>query len=604
MADVDQAMAYAIAVVSGEVIAGPHVRATCRRHLADIETGAERGLRWDVAASEKVIRYFRSVLTVEIEESGDDGGVLSRAEPFVLQPWECFIVGSLFGWKNSQGYRRFRRAYVEAAKGNGKSPLAAGIGHYMFSACGKLRAEVYSAGSRKEQAYILFQDAVEMRRRSLALRRNIREFGENPVWQLGHRKTSSIFKPISAEKQGKSGPRPYCGLIDEIHEHPDNLIIEMLRAGTKGNQEALIFEITNSGFDRKSVCWSEHEMSVKIAHGEIKNDAWFSYVCALDEGDEPFDDETCWPKVNPNIGVSIQPAYIREQVDEARGMPSKEGGVRRLNFCQWTGSDASAIPRATWLACQALGEKAFDPAELTRRNVPCYGGLDISRVRDLTAFTLTWLLENKKDQWRFASKTWFWTPKDTLRERSKVDRAPYEIWVKDNCLEAVPGPRIKYAWLADALLSLNAIYHPIKIGCDQYGLEQLQEALGAVGGELPCIVHPQGFQRRVIDEREDKPKGEETGAEEIVLWMPDSINKLEAALLEERIVIEPNPVMTMCASGVVYTQNRTGHRMFDKEKATSRIDGMVSLAESIGTATAPWPAGHNLDEFLANAVMR
>lgn len=588
MSEPDQVTDYARKVLAAEIIAGPHVRAACERHLNDLEIGHDRGLVWRPDQAEKVIRYFRVVLTVEVEELGNDGKNRSRVVPFILQPWQAFIVGALFGWYQVSGLRRFIRAYVEVGKGNGKSPIAAGIGHYMLSATGKLRAEVYSAATDQDQAAILFRDAVSMWERSRALKARLLSSGENPVWQLTYKgpdgRDNSFFKPISAHKKGKSGIRPYCALVDEVHEHPDNSVIEMLRAGTKGNQEALLFEITNSGFDKKTVCGQEHDYSIKIAHGEIINDSWFSYVCALDDGDEPFDDEACWPKANPNLTVSIQHAFIREQVQEARGMPSKEGLVRRLHFCQWTESESSAIPKKVWLACQAKGDKAFDPDELTERGVPCYGGLDISRTRDLTALTLSWMLENKKDQWRFASKTWFWTPKATLRDRVKSDRAPYDVWVDQGYLEAVPGPRIKYSWLAPALLALNARYQPKIIGCDQYGLEQLLEALGDIGGELPAVVHPQGFNRRKIGERDDL-KEADTGADELVLWMPDSINKLEAALLEERIAVDVNPVMTMCAAGVVYEENRTGHRMFNKAKATSRIDGMVSMAMSIGVAT-------------------
>lgn len=580
----DQVTSYARDVVAGTVVAGPHVRAACARHLKDLDEGTERGLRWDLAASEKVIRYFRSVLTVEVEQQDRFGENVSRAIPFVLQPWQAFIIGSLFGWRTADGLRRFRRAYVEIGKGNGKSPMAAGIGHYMLSACGKLRAEIYSAATDQDQAMILFRDAVAMYERSKALLGQLETNGKNPIWQLRFRgrdgRDNSFFRPISSEKKGKSGIRPYCALIDEVHEHPDNSVIEMLRAGTKGNQDALIFEITNSGFDRKSVCRQEHEYSVQVVHGEKENDGWFAYVCALDEGEEPFEDESCWAKVNPNLGISIQPAYIREQVEEARGMPSKEGLVRRLNFCQWTDSDVTAIPRKVWAACE--GE--VDPAVLHRAGYRCFGGLDLSRARDLTAFTLTWVLEEKQDAWRFATKTWFWTPKDTLRERIKTDRAPYDLWIKSGQLEAVPGPRVSYKWVAAALADLVAKYEPITIGCDQYGLEQLQDQLNDIGVSLPCVVHPQGFNRRKIGERVDQER-DETGAEDLVLWMPDSINKLEAALLEKRITVEANQVMRMCATGVVYDQNRTGHRMFAKDKATSRIDGMVSLAMSIGVAT-------------------
>ncbi|QTL01921.1 terminase large subunit [Aquabacter sp. L1I39] len=572
---------YARAVATGEIVAGPYVRAACDRHLRDLEDGPARGLTWDLESASRAITFFRDVLTVEVEETGEDGGVTSRAVRFVLQPWQAFIVGSIFGWKGALGFRRFRRAYVEIGKGNGKSPLAAGIGHYMLSATRKLRAEVYSAATDRDQASILFRDAVSMYERSPALARRLMPSGINPVWQLTHPKTGSFFKPVSSDKKGKSGIRPYCALIDEVHEHPDNAVIEMLRAGTKGNQEALIFEITNSGFDRRSVCRAEHEYTVKVVTGIAENDAWFGYIAALDEGDDPFEDETCWVKANPNLGVSIQPLFIREQVQEAKGMPSKEGLVRRLHFCQWTDSETAAISRQVWTACQGK----LDLEALRAKGYPCFGGLDLSRTRDLTAFTLTWVLEATKDKWRFASHTWFWTPKDTLKDRAKIDRAPYDLWVRDGHMTATPGPRVSYRWVADELASLCARYEPKTIGCDQYGLEQLAEQLADKGIVLPCEVHPQGFNRRVVAKDETRPDG----TEDMVLWMPDSINKLEAALLETRIMVNPNPVMTMCAAGVVYEQNRTGHRMFDKSKATSRIDGMVSLAMSIGVATMETP---------------
>lgn len=585
MAD-DRATAYANAVLAGEIVAGPHIRAACRRHLADIDGGAERGLRWDAAISEKVIRYFATVLTVEV---GD------KVKPFILRPWQCFVVGSLFGWfatvpeEDEEGkltgetieIRRFRRAYVEIGKGNGKSPMAAGIGHYMHSASGKVRAEVYSAATDQDQAMILFRDAVAMYERSPALSSRITQSGQGiNIWQLSYhgRGGSCIYKPISSAKKGKSGIRPDCALIDEVHEHPDNAVIEMLRAGTKGKQDALIFEITNSGFDKKSVCGQEHDVAIRIVHGEEQNDALFAFVCSLDEDDEPFEDEACWIKANPNLGVSINSQYIREQVNEAKGMPSKEGLVRRLNFCQWTESENSAIPRELWMKC----ETTVEPDVLHNAGYRCFGGLDLAQVNDLCSFTLGWLPVEVKDQWQIIAKTWFWHAKDTLAAHGKRDHAPYDVWAEQGHLIAPPGKILKFKWIAEELLDLCARYNPVMIGADEYGLKQLNEKLGELGHTLPCHVHPQGFQQRKLGEVEAL---EGTGAEDITLWMPDSINKLEAALLEERIKVDINPVMRMCSQGVVYEQNRTGHRMFAKEKATTRIDGMISLAMMTGIAT-------------------
>lgn len=601
----DKATRYAIEVGEGRIVVGPYVRAACKRHLDDLATAHERGLHWDLQAAQSITSFFGDVLTVEVETPDPFGRMVARSIKFDPGLWQCFILGSIFGWKNAAGGRRYCRAFVEIGKGNGKSPLAAGIGHYMLSGKGvrKTRGEIYSAATDRDQAEILFRDAVSMWERSPALRRRLIPSGDKKITQLANvdpatRRPDGFFRPISSDKKGKSGIRPYCALVDEVHEHPDDSVIEMLRAGiAKGYADALLFEITNSGFDKKTVCGQEHDYAIKVVSGLIENDAFFVYLACLDEGDEPFDDESCWAKANPNLGISIKVDKLREQVEEARGLPSKEGLVRRLHFCQWTESLTTAIPRQVWEAC----EGDVDPEALTAAGYPCFGGLDLSRTRDLTAFTLTWVLDNARDQWRFASKTWFWTPADTLRERAKRDQAPYEVWVKQGHLEAVPGLRIKYSWMADALMKLCACFEPERIGGDQYGLEQLLEAMEQIGASLPVIVHPQGFQRRVVGERDEREG--ESGAEEIALWMPDSINKLEAALLEKRITIAVNPVMRMCASGVVYAQNRTGHRMFDKERATRRIDGMVSEAMSIGTATLPASAKGGGGSYLLEEAL-
>ena len=154
--------AWARAVCAGEIIAGPHVRNAARRHLDDLDHGAERGLIWDPGAAERVFRFFAAVLRL-------NGGQF-EGEPFVLHPSQQFVVGSLFGWKRRDGKRRFRRAYIEEPKGQGKSPMAAGIGMYGLLADGEMRAEIYAAASKKDQAMVLFRDAVAMREQSPQLR--------------------------------------------------------------------------------------------------------------------------------------------------------------------------------------------------------------------------------------------------------------------------------------------------------------------------------------------------------------------------------------------------------------------------------------------------
>lgn len=564
----DSATQYAFRVVSGEVVAGPHVRDACNRHIRDLVAGAERGLTWDVASvegEEGVLDFFREVLTVEIEREDDLGDLVSEAVMFEPHESQCFILGSLFGWRRN-GRRRFRRAYIEIGKGNGKSPLAAGIGMYMLIATGKLRAEVYSAATDKDQAAILFRDAVEMYRRSPDLEGALLPSGQNPVWQLTYPGASSFFKPISSEKKGKSGIRPYCALIDEVHEHPDNSVIEMLRAGTKGNQEALMFEITNSGAARDSVCWDEHEYSVQVASGEAENDGWFSYICALDEDDDPFEDESCWIKANPLMGVSIYPDFIREQVQEARGLPSKESLVRRLHFCQWTEGAENWITRDVWIKAEA----ELDLDDYQGRE--CYGGLDLSYTTDLTAFALAFPGAYSQDDPEIDVFCWFWKPKIGLDQAIRDDRVPYDVWVKDGHLSLTEGKVIKLEPIAQFMAELSDRFKIAAIAYDNYRHRELEDDMADLGIELPMIEHPQGFRR----------------TESTRLWMPTSVQDLENGIIEERFRFKVNPLLRYNVAQTVIRPDPAGtdNRVFDKKKSRARIDGVVSCAMAVGAAIA------------------
>ncbi|MCF3933291.1 terminase large subunit [Acuticoccus sp. M5D2P5] len=573
---VDPATAWAEDVEAGRVLAGPHIRAAARRHLVDLADGGKRGLHWDRAAAQRALDFFPKVLRL-------NGGQFD-GRAFTLDPSQVFRVGSLFGWRNADGLRRFRRFYDEEGKGNGKSPLLAGIGLYGLCVDPEPAAEVYAGASSRDQAMVLFRDAVAMVNQSPALARKVKTLGVDPVWELiyrGKRGDRRFFKPISADRR-KSGPRPHFALLDEVHEHRDRSMVDMMEAGFKFRREPLLAMATNAGNDVGSICHEEHTHAINVATegaaGNVVDDRTFAFVCSLDEDDEWESDPVCWGKANPLLGVTITREWLAGQVNLARMMPGKRNDVARLHFCEWTYAMKAAISREAWMRC--VGD--VDPDALTEAGYPCFGGLDLSRVRDFTAFTLVWVLDQTPDHYRFASATWFWTPRDTLAERSKTDGPPYEAWVREGAIEAVAGNRISYRWAAEALAELNARYHPQEIGCDQYGLDNLRDHLADIGADLPMTIHPQGFQKHVLH-KSDPQSSDDAG--EIYLWMPDSINKFEAAIYDQRITVQKNPMMNHCAASTVYAENRTGHRMFDKAKAVGRIDGMVSAAMAIGIAS-------------------
>lgn len=579
----DPVSKYARAVVAGRLQAGPHVRAACRRHLRDLKEGKERGLKWDLAAANDAIEFFPAVLRLN---GGEFEGL-----PFHLMDWQKFVVGSLFGWKASDGFRRFRMAFNETGKGSGKSPLAAGIGIYGMVADGEARAEIYAAAKKKDQAAILFRDAVAMVDLSPALGGAIKKSGRKPVWNLS--RGGSFFRPISSD-DGQSGPRPHIGLLDEIHEHPDNTMVEMMRAGTKGRRQALIFMITNSGSDRTSVAFEYHTYGIKVAAGEIADDSFFAYICALDEDDDPFKDESCWGKANPSMGITFGEKYLREQVTQARGMPSKESIVRRLNFCEWVDAADPWIDRDLWEAAQA-----DDLGELD--GVPCFLGMDLSDKRDLTALAAVWRMPDGK----LKAKVWFWSPKDTLEERGRQDRVPYLAWDSDErgFFNAVPGRMINKGYVAKFVQEFDAENEVEMLAYDQAKMDDFVQACDDIGLDawiyagpdepegtgLKCMRHGQGYQGFAQTHR--------------TLWMNTSIEDLEQAVVDGDIEIEINPCLTWNSASAVLEKDPSGNRKWNKRKSTGRIDGIVALCMAVGAAMSKGHDGTSVYETRGALVL-
>lgn len=595
----DRTSAYAHAVLAGEIVAGPHVRNACRRHLKDLQDAHERGLYFDQEAADRVFNYFEGVL--KLSEGQFEG------KAFQLHPSQAFVLGSLFGWKKADGRRRFRRAYIEQGKGNGKSPMAGGIGLYGMTADGEAGAQIYAAAAKKEQAGILFADAVKMVKASGALKKRL-EFsgGEGKEYNIAHHKSGSFFRPVSRDtgKTG-SGPRPYFVLADEVHELPDRKTIEMLERGFKFRRQPLLFMITNSGSDRNSVAWEEHEHAVKVAAGHTEavndptfigdplDDTTFSYVCSLDEGDDPLEDPTCWAKANPLLGVTITEEYLTEVVAQAKAIPGSLNGILRLHFCIWTDAETAWMARTTLEP--ALVD--FDVAEHHGKRI--YKGLDLSQIRDITAMASvvqTGAVEVEvevKGEKKIVSKptydAWIeaWTPGDTLAARQLRDKLPYEVWAKAGHIHAPPGQSINFRHVAQTLSEDNDKFEIGLVAYDRYAFLKFETEAKEIGLSLPFAEHPQGGTRKGKP-LEDAVKAAKARGEPAPegMWMPASLRLLEEALLEGRLRLKRNPVLVSALMSAVVESDKWDNKWLDKARSINKIDAAVALCMAIGAANA------------------
>lgn len=569
----DRALDYAEQVLAGKIIAGPYVRGACQRHLNDLKHAGDRGFYYDQTEAAEAIAFFEEILKL-------NGGQF-EGKPFILFPWESFIIASLFGWKRkSDNMRRFRVAFVLTGKGSGKSPLCSGVGMKGLVADNEPRAEIYAAATTQSQAMVLFRDAIAFYDQSPELQKRLTASGVGEKrWNLSYLEGGSFFRVISAERK-QSGPRPHIVCLDEIHEHPDNAVIEMLRAGFKFRRQPLSFMITNAGNDKTSVCWEYHDMGAKIACEQIQNDEFFAYVCSFDEEDLKNDkyltDENLWPKVNPSLEYGLPGYdYIRGQVTEAQGMPSKMSTVKRLCFCIWTEAmDNPAFSREHWMACE---DKDYPVDILKGRR--CWGGLDLSAVNDLTAFALMFApdSEGKDPFWRL--KVWFWIPNDGIHDKEIRDHVPYIAWRDQKYLFASQGAAISKTEVIKFINEETAKYDLVGIAYDRSRMKDLKEFADKEGIELNegkwdknkrKWDFPGSYGIKMM------PFGQEARS------MAPAIDKFELYLLEKLFRHNGNPVLTWNAANAVIVTDDNGYRRITKNKSTGRVDGMVATVMACG----------------------
>lgn len=546
-------------VVAGKIVAGQLTRLACQRHLDDLATGKSRGLVWDRDSALHAIEFFSHLR----HSTGEWAG-----QPFDLQPWQQFVVGSVFGWKRADGLRRFRTAYVEVARKNGKSALLAGIALYALVADGEAGAHVYAAATTRDQARIVFGEAERMVAASPALSARVTRTVNN----LAVLPTASWFRPLSADASKMDGLNVHFAAVDEVHEHPGPEIIQKLNTATGARRQPLIVEITTAGHDRHSVCRQHHEFSVKTLEGTLPQetaDPWFAFIATIDAGDD-WTDPRVWIKANPSLGVTVKLDDLKRQIDEAREMPAQQNAIRRLRLNEWTEQVTRWLDMGVWaeggLAPETSGATIAAEMERLERLLAgreCYGGLDLARVNDLSAFMLLFpptrdpALGSMAEKWVVLSR--FWVPVEDILRRARRDRVPYDVWRDQGFLTATPGNATDFAFIEAEIIALAGRFDLRELAYDRTFAGEIVQHLQDEGINL--VQFGQGF-----------------------LSMAAPTAELERLAVSRLLWHGGHPVLRWNASNVAVRHDPAGNIKPDKERSSERIDGIVALCNALGRA--------------------
>jgi phage terminase large subunit-like protein len=537
-------------VLSGKQIACKWVRLACERQQKDLARQRTKDFPYyfDPEAGSKAVKFFSFLQHYKGHLAG---------QPFTLEPFQQFIIHTVFGWKKLNGYRRFKECYVEIAKKNGKTLMAGGIGNYLMVADGEQGAEVYSIATTRDQARICFDDSAKMVATSSALKNRVQVYAHSMFIQ----QSSAKFKPLSSDADSFEGKNPHCAINDEFHIQDNWELYNNTKSAMVARKQPLLFTITTAGYNKQSPCYQLRTTVTEVLQDIKQNEALFGVIFTLDEEDN-WQDETNWIKSNPCLGAALDIEALREEFIGAVNTPSMQVGFLTKNLNIWTDASEVWITDDAWKKCRA----DIDWPSLAGQR--CFGGLDLSSKLDITCLILLFKQGNKH-----LLKPYFWIPEDTARERSKRDGVDYLTWIKQGYIEVTPGNVVDYAFIKAKILELSAVYQINSIAFDPWNATQLSIELTEEGATVSEFR--QGFGS-----------------------MSAPTKEFEKMVLAREIEHDGNPVLRWMLSNVEIKRDPAGNIKVDKGKSKEKVDGIVAAIMALGEQMSNPDPGSSIYEQI------
>ena len=518
-----------------------YARLAVQRYEDDVKASKKKsfGYRFDTDKADRAIAFIKALKHTKGEYAG---------RQFQLLPYQAFIVSQIFGWVyKDSGLRRFTKAYIEIARKNGKTELAAAIGLYMMIADGEKGAEIYSAATKKDQAKICFSAAATMARSLKRDSKMIDKILDTHTNAISMVQYNSTFKPLSADSDTQDGLNPHMGIIDEYFAHPTDGMLKVLETGMGARLQPLMLIITTAGYNQQSPCYQFRGVCINYLEGVVRNDNTFCIIFTLDEEDiDDYLNPAVWVKANPGIGTAPYMKYMLIQANNAR----TEGAAAEIEFKTknlniWTQTASTWIPSEHVKACHSTLDEIPEGSSVL-------GALDLSYVYDITALSLYSI----KD---CIFQNWYFCPEDKVKDRRNSDKVVYAQFEKDNNIIFTPGNIIDYDYIRACISELAMKYFIKAIAYDQYNSSQLVVQLDQDGHNM--IKYAQSFPS-----------------------MSPPTKELERRVYAKDVSFIPNPVNDWMFSNVELRFNQEGQAKVHKgkDKSKNKIDGIVAMVMAYG----------------------
>lgn len=555
---VDAALAYAKAVVAGEIVACKWTRLACQRQLDDLERPPGDDWPWvfDADRASRPCEFIELLPHIK--------GKWARAGRLIeLEPWQCFIITTVFGWVHHQtGLRRFLEAYEEEARKNAKSTKGSGVFLYMLTADGEHGAECYTAATTRDQARIVFDDAKAMAERSPGLRTHLGLAIMQHSLTVAH--TASKGAPLAAEGSTLDGLNVHFALLDELHAHKTRAVYDVIDTARGAREQSLLWTITTAGTDRSGICYERRTHVTKILENVVRDDRVFGIIYTLDDGDDPFD-PAAWPKANPNYGVSVLPDDMQAAARKAEAMPSALNNflTKRLNV--WVSGESPWMDMRAWDRC---GEPSLRQlGEFAGKGLRAWIGLDLAQKRDFAALCIVWeseWLRKGADGVHEPVRGWNVCTRLYLNELAiqESGNAHLSGWARQGYVQVTDGDITDFDVVAEDMRQL----------CRDFDVQEI-----AFDPALSMY-----FAGKLIEE--GLPLVEIT---QRAMFFTPPLLQVENLVLERKLRHDGNPVMTWMVSNLVVKVSKFNElRAPTKERPENKIDGPMAMLMALGRALA------------------
>ena len=558
----DRCTQYALDVVAGRILAGTYVTLACQRHLDDLEKAKLTPYKYcfDIEESERIIDFAEELVIAE-----GDQEELQNIEAY---PFQCFILGSLNGWRTKTGhYRRFRTSYIQLGRQNGKSFLNGILACFYSNFDGYRYGKIFCTATKQDQANIVFNEVVKFIRSDKELEQWFKIHEHNHV--IDCLATHSEIKALSGDTKSLDGHRPYLGIVDEYHAHKTNQMYKLLEGGIKKLKSALISVITTAGFDLKSPCYKLYEYCCNLLKGVFENDSQFVYIAQLNEDDDIWLPEN-WVKANPLL--EYDPEALTNMIPIAAvakdmgGEDLRDFLVKQLNmWVQW--SDTNYIKDIDeWKRCAVLKSlKDF-------KGYKCYIGVDLSSGGDLTsiAIIIPYVIDGVK---KYFVHTHSFIPSGRVDEHIKTDKVPYDVWIRKGFVTVTAtlgGVKTDYKYIIQYLQNLIKEFElkPQLLCYDPHNASAFLSDLEAIGIDSVSITQS---AREMNDPTVDFRLEIKAGNVEI--------EGIEVGA-ENKVIVPKDELLTWSIANAKTVSNSFGEIKIDKSIAEDRIDPIDAILDA------------------------